>query len=62
MDRKQLAAAGNSHNFEARKTSNANLTEAERQSVLLEIFDSSILGGNFQRWPELLQTESGLSD
>ena len=47
MDRKQPAAAGNFHSFEARTMSNANLTEAERQSVLPEIFDSNILVGNW---------------
>lgn len=62
MDRKQLAVAENFHNFEAKTTSNANSTEAELRSVLLEIFDSNILVGNFQRCSVLLQTESDSSD
>lgn len=58
MDRKQLAAAGNFHSFEVRTMSNANLEEAERQSVLPEIFDSNILVGNWLYWPVLPQTEN----
>ena len=61
MDHK-LAAAGNSHSFEATTTNNADLTEVERRFVLPGIFGSNILVGNWRRWTELLQTENGWSE